>query len=112
MATMIHSQLGQLRPADTTAASLYSPASSTQALIKNIMIANTSAAAATFRLFHDDNGTTYDETTALAWDVSLGVGEIFTLDSVILMNDSTGNLAVRTGTANALTFTAYGAEIA
>ena len=111
MATMTHKQLGQLRPANTTAASLYSPGASTQAIIKNIVVCNQTANNETFRIFHDDNGTTYDETTALFFDVAIVANTTVSIDSAVLMNDSTGNLAVRTSTASALTFTAYGAEI-
>ncbi len=104
-------QLGQLRPANTTAASLYSPAASTTAVIKTIVICNTSGTATTFRIFQDDNGTTYDETTALFWDHTIAADTTVQVDVFLAMNDSTGNLAVRTGTADALTFTCAGAEI-
>ncbi len=106
------SQLGQLRPGDTTAAAVYSPAASTEAQITAIHIANTSATPARFRLFHDDDGTTYDETTALYWDVLVPVGDAISIffDRGFFMNDSTGNLAVRTDIASALTFTVSGLE--
>lgn len=104
-------QLGQLRPANTTAASLYSPAASTETIIKSIVIANTTAGAALYRVFHDDDGTTYDETTALFWDVSLAADTSIVLEFNLMMDDSTGNLAVRTDTNDALTFTAYGSEV-
>ena len=103
-------QLGQLRPANTTAASLYSP-SSGNTIIKSVVICNTSGAAATFRIFVDDDGTTYDETTALYWDTDIAVDTTVQIDTFWSMNNSSGNLAVRTDTANALTFTAFGAEI-
>ena len=105
------SQLGQLRPANTTAASLYSPASG-ETQVTALHISNTSAAAATFRVFHDDDGTTYDETTALYWDVTVAAGDAVTItwDKGLYMNDATGNLAVRTSVADALTFTLYGLE--
>ena len=108
---MYNTQLGQSRPSGTTAASIYSPAASTQTIVSHVIIANTSGAAATFRLFHDDDGTTYDETTALAWDVAIAADETVTFDTAIAMADSSGNLAVRTDTADALTFTAYGMEL-
>ena len=108
---MQEKQLGQLRPADTNAASLYSPAASTTAVIKSIVICNQTGTAATFRIFVDDNGTTYDPTTAHYFDVSLAANATTQIDTYWAMNDATGNLAVRTGTASALTFTAYGVEI-
>ena len=103
-------QLGQLRPADTNAASLYSPGASTETIIKTIVVCNQTASAATYRLFHDDDGTTYDESTALAFDINLGANSTDFVEVNIMANDSTGNVAVRTGTNSAITFTAYGTE--
>ena len=68
---MQEKQLGQTRPSNTTATSIYSPGSSVTAVVRNIHCCNTSGATATFRIFVDDDGTTYDETTALFWDVTL-----------------------------------------
>lgn len=110
MATLLK-QLGQLRPGNTTAASLYSPGASTQTIIKSIIICNTSGSSVKFRIFADDNGTTYDQTTALFYDAPLPANSTLQIDANILMDDSAGNLAVRTATANALTFTCWGAEM-
>ena len=104
-------QLGQARPADTNAVSIYSPPANNTSIITTINVANTTAIDATYRLFHDSNGTTYDETTALAFDVTVSANTVQVHDYIIGMNDTTGNLAVRTGTANAVTFTVYGQEI-
>ena len=104
-------QLGQLRPANTTAASIYSPAASTETIVKTIIVSNTSGSDLKYRIFHDDDGTTYDETTALFWDVLLFKEESHVLELNVMMDDSTGNLAVRTDTATAATFTCYGSEI-
>lgn len=104
-------QLGQSRPANTTAASIYSPPSSTRVIIKSVEVTNTSSSKVKYRIFHDDNGTTYDETTALRWDITLGANESDSFNVYWTSNDSTGNFAVRTDTANALTFTFYGAEL-
>ena len=104
-------QLGQLRPADTTAASLYSPAALVTAIIKNLVVCNTTAVTATFRIFVDDDGTTYDETTALFFDAEILGNTTVSFTAFAAMNDSNGNFAVRTDTANALTFTLFGAEI-
>jgi len=106
-------QLGQLRPANTTAASIYSPATGIRTIITTIIVTNLTAGAVTFRLFHDDDGTTFDETTALAWDISLAANKddtTFGSDLRILMQNPAGNIGVRTGTANALNFSIYGFE--
>jgi len=108
---MIEQQLGQLAPANTTAASLYSPGANEIAVIKTIVICNVTSVTAAFRIFVDDDGTTYDATTALFYDVSIGGNTTVQLDTFYAMNDATGNLAVRTDTADSLTFTAFGAVI-
>jgi|TARA_Y100000296_G_C5174000_1_gene258951 hypothetical protein len=110
MAVFSVKQLGQLRPANTTAASLYSPAANTNAILKTLVVCNQTAAPADYRVFHDDNGTTYDETTALFFDVTLAANVTDVIPLNAGMNDSTGNFAVRTDTNNALTFTLYGSE--
>lgn len=104
-------QLGQLRPANTTAASLYSPASNVTGIAKNLVVANTTATTATFRVFVDDDGTTYDQSTALFYDTPIAANTTVFVAMYLPMNNSAGNIAVRTDTANALTFTLSGAEI-
>ena len=104
-------QLGQNRINSTTATSIYSPGASTTAIIKSVVICNQTAIAATFRLFLDTDGTTYDQTTALFYDVAIAANTAVVIDTFWPMNDADGNLATRTSTANALTFTVFGAEI-
>ncbi len=109
-------QLGQSRPANTTAVSIYSPGSNIETRVHVVIVCNTTSSAATYRICHDEDGTTYDETTALMFDVSLGgnktdivsFGEHDT--GGIWMKNASGNLAVRTGTGNAINFTVYGEE--
>ena len=104
-------QLGQLRPADTTAATLYSPADNTTTIITNIWVCNTTANTPTYRLFVDDNSTTYDQTTAIAYDVAMTANQSVRIPCYIAMNNSSGNLAVRTSANSEITFTAFGMEI-
>lgn len=111
MTTLQEKQLGQLRPANTTAASLYSPGASTTAIIKNLTVCNTTALTAKFRVFVDDDGTTYDESTALFYDAEILANTTVGIGGFRAMNNSSGNFAVRTDTADALTFTLDGAEV-
>lgn len=104
-------QLGQLRPANTTAASLYSPGAGVTTIIASVVVCNTTGTSAKFRVFLDDDGTTYDETTALFYDVDIEANTTVQVDTFYAMNNSSGNLAVRTDTNDALTFTCFGAEI-
>jgi hypothetical protein len=103
-------QLGQSRPSTTTAASIYNPPAGDN-VVHTIIICNTSNSAAKYRIFVDDDGTTYNESTALFWDISLDPDTSDVLEVKICMNNASGNLAVRTDTSNALTFTVFGEEI-
>ena len=109
---LTYKQLGQARAADLNAVSVYSPGASTEAILPpgSIIVANTSGAVAAVRLFLDDDGTTYDETTAIAWDVEILADSIWAFPGRITMNDATGNLAYRTSVASALTITISGLE--
>lgn len=107
-------QLGQATPADTSAVSIYSPASGVvDTTIDALFVANTSSGNKTFRVFLDDDGTTYDTTTALFYDVAVvanATNNILSGASPLYMNNSSGNLAVRSSSANDLTFTVFGVE--
>ena len=79
-------QLGQLRPANTNAASIYSPAAGVTTRITAIVISNTGGNPRAFRLFHDDDGTTYGETTALYWDEALAADTTKNADNELQMH--------------------------
>jgi len=106
------SQLGQLTPADANAASLYSPGAGVSAKLTSITIVNTSASnTIRVRLFHDEDGTTYGTTTAVyLYDRPMAPQTSLTIGLGAFMNNSAGNFAVRTDTANDATFTLYGME--
>ncbi len=106
-------QLAQARENSTNAVSVYSPGASETAVIKLIEVVNTSGAAATVRLFMDNDGTTYDESTAIGgvWDTDVPVNGGLEWDGFRAMNNSAGNLAYRSSVANALTITVHGAVI-
>ena len=106
--------LGQLRPTDTNAASLYAPAANVIGIVMRVVICNTTGGGLSYRLFIDADGTTYDETTALAFDVAIAanVSVLFDLGPFGLpMPDSAGHLAARSSAGSGLTFTAWGYEL-
>tara|TARA_R110000751_G_scaffold25855_2_gene69720 strand:+ start:149 stop:496 length:348 start_codon:yes stop_codon:yes gene_type:complete len=103
--------LAQSRPSSTSATSAYAIAAHNRAEIRKIVVSNTSLNPATFRIFHDEDGTTYDETTSLFWDIPIDNGETVSLEEHFWMDGrKSGNFAVRSSASNALTFTVYGAE--
>lgn len=107
--------LAQSRPANTTAATLIAAPTAARGIrlsVTRLVVCNTSGAAATFRVFHDDDGTTYDQTTALFYDCPIGAGETI---EVLAHSPSGGYgvkpggaLGVRTSVNSALTFSCYG----
>ena len=103
--------LAQKRENTTGAVSVFSPEAGVTAVIKTIMIANTSGAAATVRVFIDDDGSIFDESTALIWDKSIATGDFLQITGFFAMDDSTGNLGYRSSVANSLVITVFGAEI-
>ena len=101
-------QLGQLRPANTTAASVFTPTVAGEYRIKAILIANVSAALA--GIYHDKDGTTYDESTAIVFGKSIATADYLHLTFKDGIGDylALGNLGVKTSVNSALTFTVYG----
>ena len=74
---------------------------------------NTTTSLALFRLFIDDDGSTYDESTALYWDAPVSGHSTVQIDTFFPLAHvpGGGSLGVRTDTANALTFSVGGAEV-
>jgi len=106
MHQLAYSQLAQHRENSTSAVSIYSPPvdRTVQGFLK---LCNLTDDEVMVSVFHDVNGTTYDETTAIIYDMVLYGGQLLEVDH-IFMNDSTGNLAYSTSVANAVNATLYG----
>lgn len=105
------SQLAQSRPSGTSAVTLFS-AGSTRVEVTRVVVANVTASAATYSLYHDDDGTTYDQGTALAYEVSLPANSWLVLDFEGMGSGITiqagGAMGIKSGTASAITYTVYG----
>ena len=102
----------QLRPASTTAATLYHVADFAHSGQRRkgtrgpgrIIITNVGSAEATCRLFLDPQGATFDETTARkCWNFPIPPGESIEVEQPLLDEDPM-HLGVRTGTASAFNF--------
>lgn len=103
--------LGQAAPADTNNADLYTVPANTQAVVSTISVANDTASAATFRIYVRVNGAAAGAENTLFFDTPLA-GNTSAFFTVGLTLGDTDVLTVRTGTANALTFQAFGSEVA
>ena len=102
--------LGQAAPADTNNATLYTVPSSTSAVASTIAIANVTASAATCRIFVRIAGAAAGVGNALLYDASIPANSTTSLTLGVTLA-TTDVISVRTGTSNALTFTAFGSEI-
>ena len=112
MTTTVDKQLGQARPGvPGTPVTIYNPAAGVETRVSSLVIANTTGSSAKYRVFHDDNGSTFDQTTALYYDVALDANRTIILAPRIDMADDTGNIGVDSDVASALTFTLYGTEV-
>ena len=102
--------LGQVRPGDTNNATLYTAVLGTE--VTRIVVCNVSGSPATFRLFHDQGGSTYDQTNALRYDVSVANGAFAEIiggsEGAGLQLEVGDTIGVRSSVLDALVFTAYG----
>lgn len=101
--------LGQSAPTDTNNANLYTVGAGTTAIVSTISIANTTNTAANARVFVRVGGATASAANALAYDVSVAANSTIGLTLGVTLA-ATDVLTVRTATANALTFMAFGQE--
>jgi glucose-6-phosphate dehydrogenase assembly protein OpcA len=101
--------LGQSNPSATTATTLYTVPSATEAVVSTIVIANLTSTAATFRIAIRPNGATLANSQYIAYDITVGASDSTALTLGITL-DAADVITVYASTAN-LTFTAFGSEI-
>jgi hypothetical protein len=106
----VYKILGQSAPTTTSNADLITVGTGQSEIISTLVVANTTATDATCRVFARIAGAAAATTNAVLYDVTVpGNGiQAFTLGITLAATDV---LTVRTGTANALTFTAFGTEL-
>jgi glucose-6-phosphate dehydrogenase assembly protein OpcA len=105
----VYKVLGQSAPGATTATTLYTVPTSTEAVISTIIVANRAATLATYRIAIRPNGATLANEHYIAYDVTVGAGDSTTL-TLGLTLDAADVLTVYAGTAN-LSFSAFGSEV-
>jgi hypothetical protein len=101
--------LGQSAPSATTATSLYTVPSATEAVISTISVCNRGTATGTFRLSVRPNGASLANQHYLVYDASVAAKETLFL-TVGATIDATDVLEVYASTAD-FSFNAYGSEI-
>lgn len=106
-------QLAQNRPGNTSTNVAIKKAQKSKLVVTSIIICNTTSASATYSIYLDRDGSTYDATSALFMGVLLAANSTDVIefyDGLPFDADKAGNLAVQSNTTNALTFTINGYE--
>lgn len=101
--------LGQSNPSATTATTLYTVPSATEAVISTITICNQASSAATYRIAVRPDGASLAAQHYVAYDVSLPGNATDTLTLGITVNAS-DVITVYASTAT-MSFNAYGSEL-
>lgn len=102
--------LGQSAPTNTSNADLYTVGSGKSAVISTISITNDTGTAATGQIYIRVAGATASLSNALVYNTSFAPNSTTALTFGITLA-ATDVVTVQTGTANALTFMAFGSEI-
>lgn len=105
--------LGQSRPSGTSTETLVNTLDKSKFIVYTIYIANNTSSAADFSIYHDNDGTTYDQSTALYYEVSLAGNTTEKIEirrGLPVVDGAT--IGIKSGTGDALTFTIYGVELA
>ena len=101
--------LGQSAPAATTATTLYTVPSATEAVVSSIIIANRDSASATFDIAIRPNAATLANEHYIAKNITVGASDSTVLTIGVTL-DAADVITVNASTAN-LTFSAYGSQI-
>jgi hypothetical protein len=102
--------LGQSAPANTSNADLYTVGADKSAVVSTLTVTNDTATAATGRIFVRVAGAAAGLTNALVYDTTFAPNSVTGLTFGITLA-ATDVISVQTGTANSLTFMAFGSEI-
>lgn len=102
--------LGQSAPSATTATTLYTVPSSTQAVVSTIAVCNRGSSSATFRVAIRPDGASLATSHYIAYDSTVTANNSTFITIGVTLGD-TDVITVYASTAD-LTFSAFGSEIA
>lgn len=102
--------LGQAAPANTSNADLYTVGSGKEAIVSSIAIANVTASDATYNIYIRAAGVTAADSNKLVGGATVTANSTTTIGIGITLS-ATDVITVQSGTANAITFHAFGTEV-
>lgn len=100
--------LAQNRPSGTGTTTAYTKPSNKVVTINNIVIANTTGSPVSYSLYICTNGTTYDQTTTIAYSVNIPANDVVIIDLSFTLDTTNGTVGIQSSTGNALNFTILG----
>jgi hypothetical protein len=103
--------LGQAAPANTSNADLYTVPASTESIISSLAVANVTATDATYQIYVRAAGAAAANANALVKDAVAAANTTTTIGIGISLA-ATDVVTIQSGTANAITFHAFGTEVA
>ena len=111
MATTTYKVLGQNMPTTTADANLYTVPASTSTIVSTLSVSNVTGTAANARVYVRVGAAAAAISNALLYDVSIPANsaQAFTLGITLAATDI---ITVRSSTGSALTFQAFGTELA
>lgn len=110
MATLTYKVLGQSAPSATTATTIYTVPSATEAVVSTVTVCNRGTTAGTFRLSVRPNGATLANQHYLVYDAEIDTKETKAFTLGITM-DASDVLEVYASSGD-FSFNAFGSEIA
>ena len=99
--------LVQTRPAVTTAVTAYTVAENKRLHLQTLAICNTTTSAATYSMYLDFAGTTYNDDTAIYKDITLAANSTISITLPYGL-EAGGSVGIKTSVADALNFTFFG----
>lgn len=107
---LVYKVLGQSAPTTTADADLYTVPAGTETIVSTITITNTASASALGRIFVRISGAAAAASNSIVFD-NVFAGKSLTTLTLGLTLSAGDILTVETGTADSLTFQAFGSEI-
>ena len=107
---MTEKELGQVHPADTNNATVYTAPASTTAVAISIRVSNVTTAEHTFRLFKVSSGDSVGVANSVYYDYIVPANGTFSDDGKHVL-ETGGTWVFRSDTANAFTCTISGYEV-
>lgn len=104
----IYRILAQFRPSGTGTTTAYTKSTKNIPTIVGIAVCNTTSSAVNYSIYICKNGTTYDQTTAIAYATVINANDTLFVELPFSLDTASGTIGVQSSTGNALNFTIIG----